>query len=177
MKKKIIQKLITILVIIICGVGIVHVNNNYYAIWNSNKIHVWTGKSYDPHLVKIQFGISAFTMTEENDLQLFDKNNRFQTIFESGENKAKINNEYGENDFLLTYDNKYYLTFRHFKVNCNPQHTYLFSFYWNNDGLYASVKIKGEFPMELKHRMIPIESAADYHYSVLKDSLSETYHI
>jgi hypothetical protein len=130
-------------------------------------VSVYTGKSYNPDKVKIQFGESACIIIKENDSDLFKSNSRFYTVYENGNPQRPIENMYGENDFLLTYDNSYYLSFRHIKTNCNPQHDYRFGFYWKEDGLTAKIKIEGAFPLEFEHRMIPIDSASYYDHNEL----------
>ena len=60
----------------------------------------------------------------------------------------------GENDFILTYDKKYFLKFRHFKFNRRHQHSYDFYFYKKGEKVFVDVEIDGaddmEFTKELK---------------------------
>lgn len=165
-KARILLLILSILVVSV-WIGLVYVNNNYYPIWNGNNIRVWTGKSYNPDKVKIEFGVSATSINRKNDQELFEHRDAYKVVYENGEEQAAIINDYGENDFLLTYDNKYYLTFRHFKLNWKAQHNYSFGIYWDKRELYASVKIAGDYAMQFKHRMIPIDSASFYYCNVL----------
>ncbi|XOV69287.1 MAG: hypothetical protein ACFHU9_08885 [Fluviicola sp.] len=167
MKKKIRNSILILAFIGAILVGLIYVNNNYYPIWNSNTIQVSTGKSYTVEKVKIEFGIGAGSINRKNDQALFKKNNGYKIVYENGRVQSNIDNEYGENDFLLTYNDNYYLTFRHFKFNRKAQHDYSFTFLWNEGGLCARVKIDGDYPMKFERRMIPIDSASFYRCNVL----------
>jgi len=48
------------------------------------------------------------------------------TVYADGERDESIDNEYGEYEFTVTYDNKYYITLRHFRENWHDQYRYSF---------------------------------------------------
>ena len=81
--------------------------------------------------IKIEFGNSVINISRGTDTDLFVNRERYTVLYD-GRVKGKIINDYGENDFLVTYDNKYYLSFRQFKFNANHQHDYYFRFFQNN---------------------------------------------
>jgi hypothetical protein len=59
-----------------------------------------------------------------------------------------LKTDYGENDFLITYDDKYYFQFRHFIFNSNNQHSYDFYTVQRQDSIYVEAYIQGEGKMQ-----------------------------
>ena len=55
-----------------------------------------------------------------------------------------IPNEYGENDWVITYKGQQKCQFRHFKKNRRYTHKYKFVFYENQDTLYCDIDIRGK---------------------------------
>ena len=78
-----------------------------------------------------------------SDIGTIPNREKYSVLAFDGEVKNEIPNEYGENDFLITYDNKYYLTFRHFKTNWKHQHDYNFRFYSKDNKIFLQADIKG----------------------------------
>ena len=54
-----------------------------------------------------------------------------------------IPNEYGENDWIITYKGQLQCLFRHFKTNKKYTHEYKFTFYEKRDTLYCDIDIRG----------------------------------
>lgn len=140
--------------------GLFFINKHYFIIWNANKVTVIAQPPLDSKKVKIEFGISVNTINRANDLDLFKNRSKYIVIY-NGQNLTEIDNEYGENDFLITYDDLYYLAFRHFKLHNRSQHDYLFKFSKKNGVVAVEVIIKGRDQMTFKMNMIPINKSKD----------------
>lgn len=174
MKKR--QKIVIILTILTLLVawGIFYINKHYYVIWNANTTEVKTVNKLDPTRVKIFFGISVNTINRINDEFVFTDMDKYLTIYD-GREKNKIFNEYGENDFLVTYDDKLYLTFRHFKLHHRAQHDYHFNFIKMKNNIILEVNIEGQDKMKFRHKMIPIANAKFYRTNVPVDKAGTVY--
>ncbi|EMM4086231.1 hypothetical protein WAC87_004262 [Shigella flexneri] len=122
-------------------------NKNFLLLWNSNNINVDVKDSISKEKIKIEFGISVNTINRETDAELFADRDKYIVLFD-GNLKNKMINEYGENDFLITYDERCYLSFRQFKTNRRHQHDYYFDFFNNNGDIFVTVEIKGENPLK-----------------------------
>lgn len=150
------KKIVIILFILTSGtIGLVCLNKNLLMIWNANEIVVNVGPELSKEQVKIEHGISVHNRNRANDLALFENRAKYAIVFD-GEPKRKIENEYGENDFLITYNN-YYLSFRHFKLNRRHQHTYRFDIKKGKDQPIVSVKIEGKDGMSFSREMINLK--------------------
>lgn len=89
------KKIVIILFILTSGtIGLVCLNKNLLMIWNANEIVVNVGPELSKEQVKIEHGISVHNSNRA----------KYATVFD-GEPKRKIENEYGENDFLISYNN------------------------------------------------------------------------
>ncbi|MFN6083902.1 MAG: hypothetical protein ACK476_03110 [Fluviicola sp.] len=154
--------------------GLFYINKHYYVIWNANTTEVKTDKKLDPSKVKIFFGISANTINRINDELVFSDMDKYLTIY-NGREENKIFNEYGENDFLITYDDRFYLTFRHFKLHHRAQHNYLFNFIKMDNSVILEVKIEGQDKMKFRHKMIPITDAKSFRTNVPVDEAGTVY--
>ena len=110
--KKIMLFLFTV---ILCLTGLYSCNKNFLLFWNANNIYVSTRNNIDKDKVKIEFGVSVNTINRETDAELFADRDKYSVLFE-GNLKNKMVNGYGENDFLITYDERCYLSFRQFKT-------------------------------------------------------------
>ena len=169
------QKTLIILTILaLLGVwGMFYINKHYYVIWNSNILEVETDNQLDPSKVKVYFGISVNTINRINDEFVFADLDKYVTIYD-GQEVNRIFNEYGENDFLVTYD-KFYLTFRHFKLNRRAQHDYHFNFIKMGNSVILEVNIEGQDKMKFRHKMIPITDAKSYRTNVSVDRAGTVY--
>jgi hypothetical protein len=112
-------------------------------MWNNNSQEVKASSSIDIKKVKIEFGNGTHSINRPKDKVLFKNRSKYSVLYDGITWKDLIPNEYGENDFLITYDEKYYLQLRHFKTNCNHQHDYSFHLFRSNDKVFVNIKIVG----------------------------------
>lgn len=169
----------TFIILSIVGIGIfglLYLNKNLLLIWNFNQIEVSVENELSRNKVKIEHGISVNTINRANDLDLF-KDREKNTIAFDGRPKSKIKNAYGENDFLITYDDKYYLSFRQFKFNRRHQHNYKFNFEKSEDNPILKVDIDGKDGMNFTRKMIKIEDAEKYVCNTPIDSAGTIYNM
>jgi hypothetical protein len=144
--------------LLIGGLGFWKINKDYYAIWDNNTINVTADSSLTTDKVKIEFGISVNTINRPSDSLLFVNREKYIVLFD-GESKESMINDYGENDFLITYNNKYYFSFRQFKFNRSHQHNYNFHFYQKNDTIFIQADIRGKDDMKFERSMNLISMA------------------
>ncbi|PKB15199.1 hypothetical protein [Flavobacterium sp. 5] len=111
------------LIIISCLVSLI------FAFFNLNKIikiidftsiNVQTENGIDAEKVKIYQ--SFYSINRKNDSELFE-NKHAKLVFEGNDN-GKIKTEYGENCFLVIYENKYYFQFTQICTNDNDYKKY-----------------------------------------------------
>lgn len=88
-----------------------------------------------------------------------------------------MTNGYGENDFLVTYDDTYYLSFRQFKSNRRHQHDYNFHFFEEGDKIILQVSIEGQDAMTFERSMLEISPADQYRCNVPIDSAGVIYNM
>jgi len=134
MKKNIIKS--TTLLLVVYSLWLL--NRDFLMWWDTTSLNVYTDKQLFASKVKIEFVSGS------------------KAILYDGEEKHSVPQEYGENDFILTYDKKYFLKFRHFKFNRKHQHSYDFYFYKKGENIFIDVDIEGandmEFTKELKKK-------------------------
>ena len=164
------------MVLVLGGLGLRKMNKDFLLLWNCNSIRVTADKPLSTDKVKIEFGIGVNSFDRKNDSNLFVKNEKYNVLFD-GELKNKMINEYGENDFLITYDNKYYFSFRQFKFNRRHQHDYNFHFYQKEKKIFVQVEIEGEDAMEFERPMLEISLASKYRCNVPVDSAGVIYNM
>jgi hypothetical protein len=164
-----------ILILLMVGFGLKKAND-IFSIFSSNSINVTAENPVKKEKVKIEFGISVNTINRVNDSDLFRNRSKYIVLFD-GEEKDEMVNEYGENDFLVTYDNKYYISFRQFKFNQNNKHDYSFHLFQKDNRLYISVKISGKDNMEFTRPMNEIRSAVLLKCNVPIDSAGYIYNM
>ncbi len=150
------KTLILIIILVVSIMGFLKLNNDLLMLWNTNKVNVRIEKPLSLSKVKIEFGIGVNTINRRNDLDLFSNRNKY-TIIYNGQNQNQIFNGYGENDFLITYNNEYYLSFRQFKFNKRHQHKYNFKFYKKENKIFLKVKIEGKDRMNFDRKMLKIK--------------------
>lgn len=81
--------------------------------------------------------------------------NRIRVIY-NGRKSKRIKTDYGENDFLINYENKYYYKFRHFIENNNFQHDYYFRLSKREEKIYVDVHIEGPNKLNFIEPLIPM---------------------
>lgn len=151
------------------GLGLWKLNKDFLLLWDSNNVNVTTESPLTIDKVKIEYGISVNTFNRLTDSDLFKKREKYIILFE-GESKGNMINDYGENDFLITYDNEYYFSFRQFKLSSRHQHDYNFHFYQKDGKIFLQVDIKGRDAVKFKEPMINIRLADKYSCNVPIDS-------
>jgi hypothetical protein len=149
-------------------------NKDFLLLWNSNTINVTTEKPLNKEKVKIEYGFNSISRKSDKEMFMARKS---KTILYDGERKAKLENEYGENDFLVIYDNKYYLSFRQFKFNRRHQHSYNFYLTNKNNKMILQTEIKGQNGMKFEREMIEVEKADKYLCNEPIDSAGTIYNM
>lgn len=162
------------IILLIGSYGLWKSNKDFLLLWNSNTINVTTENPLNNDKVKIEYGFNS--INRESDKEMF-MGRKAKTILYDGKVKAKLENEYGENDFLITYDNKYYFSFRQFKFNRRHQHTYNFNLKNKNNKMYLRAEIKGQDGMKFEREMIDIEKADKYLCNVPINSAGTIYNM
>ncbi len=160
--KKRITLILGLLTFVFVGRGIWKINKNHYALWDSNSINVTADTPLSSEKVTIEFGIGVNTINRKTDEDLFKQREKYRILYNNGRRKENMLNDYGENDFLITYDNKYYFSFRQFKFNRNHQHDYNFHFFLKGNKLFVQVDIKGRDAMKFERAMLDIGLADKY---------------
>tara|TARA_Y100001954_G_C15405004_1_gene404584 strand:+ start:62 stop:520 length:459 start_codon:yes stop_codon:yes gene_type:complete len=94
--------------------------------------------------VEVKYGNVSFSDT---DKIIYENLSKGKLVF-NGIYSTWIPYNYGENDFLITYDDKYYGFFRHFKHNIFETHSYSLELFQNNDTIKCKVLIEGPDKME-----------------------------
>ena len=91
------------------------------------------------------------------------------TVYEKG-TISQVPNNYGENDFLVTYKDSLYVHFRQFKTNRQNQHTYHFSFTKEKSSYFVAIDITGKNNLATKLKLIPIHQAFNFNNSKLRNN-------
>lgn len=163
-----------LLITVAVGLGLRKCNKDFLLLWNSNSINVTTESPLIQDKVKIEFGICANSINRKDDAELFLKRENYIILFD-GETKDEMINDYGENDFLITYDNKYYFSFRQFKFNRRHQHDYNFHFYQKDGRIFIRADIKGQDAMRFERTMLDVGVAHKYRCNVPVDHAGVIY--
>ncbi len=118
--------------------GLKWLNKDFLLWWNVNEIIVKVDKPLTREKVKITVKYPSLSSQ--------------QILFDT-DNKETLSNKYGENDFIITYNNEFKATFRHFKFNRRHQHRYHFHLAKITQGILLGVRIDGvdkkEFQIEM----------------------------
>ena len=125
-----------------------------------NSIMVKVDDNLNIDLVKIQYGF--YSGNEKSDKKLVD-NGLGQTVFENNKSNY-FNTICGENDFLVTYSDEYYVKVRHFIPNnftdgIPDKHNYNFKILNNTDGLLLILEIIGPDGETIKKDFSKIKDA------------------
>jgi hypothetical protein len=155
LKKRTIILSLTPVIVLICGWGLIKLNKDYTIFWDANYVTVTADTPLTTDNIKIKFGVSLNGCIRRH-LGLSDC--RYTVVYDNGL-RDKIPNEYGENDYLLTYADEYHLPFRHFKTYRRSQHNYKFHFSQENNEIYAKVIIDGQEGFEFEKPLIRMDLA------------------
>ena len=144
-----------IAIVLICGVVIYSFTQK-----TNNKIAVEVSKGLDLELVKIQYGF--YSGNNVNDKSLVE-NGLKKIVFKNGKSSG-FETICGENDFLITYGNEYYIKVRHFIPNnftdgLPEPHEYQFKLKKTSDGIELLLDVKGLDGMAITKRMARIDEA------------------
>jgi len=131
-------------------------------------------KKLDAQKVKIQKG--HWTINRNNDKIIFESSSDNEIVYNNG-NDSKINSNYGENDFLVIYDDKYYYQFRHFIFNRRHYHDYHFQFSEISGEFKLNVKINGADGMELNRNMNLISNSEEMKTNVPTKKAGTVYNM
>jgi hypothetical protein len=133
------KKWLLILSIILISTFLLFKINQRIKIIELTSINVETENQIYVEKVKIYQGY--YTINRENDAEIF--NDKFAKIVFDGKANGKIKTDYGENDFLVIYDNKYYIQFRQICTNHNDYYQYNLKLYKKSSEIYLSADIDG----------------------------------
>jgi len=111
---------------------------------SKNEIIVTVDNNLDIDKVKIELGF--YSANSGNDFNL-TKNGLMEVVYEK--TSRPFETICAENDFYLTYDNKYYTIFRHFIPNdfrdgIPKPHKYCFDLKKENENIFVKLKIIGQ---------------------------------
>ena len=143
------------LLVAISWIAIWRINKHFRLFWNSNTITVSCYKPLSCDRVKIGWAdermmhnISSKTSPTKsisNYLLIFDK----KVV-------GPIGNEYGPNDFFITYGDSLCCEVHHLKLNRHNQHDYKFEFYYIGGRVLVKGSIEGEYEMKFDEVLNPI---------------------
>ena len=141
--------------------------NRHFKLIDLSVVHVTTSGQLSTAKVRIQRGI--YSIERKNDQELFANGQHNRTVY-NGFQTGLLKTDYGENDFLITYDDKYYFQFRHFIFNGRDQHSYNFYLYQQHDIIYVQANINGPDTMKFIKPMHLISDAKYLRCNVPIDS-------
>jgi len=155
-----------LLILVLSGLAyyyLIVVNGDILRLDNGNTVKVTTDKNLINDKVKIEFGLSVNKIDRKNDVDLFTNKLKYTTVYNGGSSR-KIKTDFGENDFLITYDDKYYLSFRQFiesdfSGGYPVDNYYSFYFFLKDKQLNVKVDITGDSPMTFERPMNLISNA------------------
>ncbi len=158
MKKNAFRLFFLFLVLVFSVLSLNYINKNIFRIWNATSVKVAASPALDRSKIKVEFG--SFTINRKDDSELFTA--KSVLLYDRGRAIKRPETDHGENDFLVTYDNRYYLSFRHFITNCNRQHNYYFYLYEEGGDVRLKVRIAGKDKMFFERPMQKISRAKEY---------------
>ena len=169
------RKLVIVLIIIVtAGMTGFYLFNRQLKLVDLSTISVSTENDLSKGKVIIKRGF--YSINRKNDQELFSKDNNHRIVYDGMQN-GLLKTDYGENDFLITYDDKYYFQFRHFIFNSNNQHSYDFTIFKQQDTIYVKADIQGEDNMQFERPMHRISDAKLLRCNVPIDSSKVIYNM
>lgn len=143
-----------------------------YFGYNSNRLIVSVESPLKQEELTIETGF--FTINRESDKELFEKKNG---IIFKGKEISRIENDYGENDFLIKYADSCYFQFRHFKTNNKQRDTYNFRIYLKDKQIFIHALIDGTDPMKFERGFNSINKADSLICNVQKKDAGYVYNM
>jgi hypothetical protein len=123
---------------------------------------------------KVRISKGLYSIGRKNDKKLFRSP---ATLIFDGKSCYDTAYEYGENDFLITYDEEYYYQFRQFKFSNRPKHHYHFTLSPSTEGMLLRVNIEGEDAMQFERLMNRISDAEKLRCNVPKEKAGVMYNM
>jgi hypothetical protein len=123
--------------IVLIGVFIAFFTLKSYFGFNDNSLSVRVDSNLNLSKVKIYKGFFPF------DTLKVDKVKELHQLIFNGKQLEKIQSDYGENDFIILYNDRYYCKVRHNKTNNRQADTYSFKLFKNKDDLKLVLDITG----------------------------------
>lgn len=144
------KKVIIIGVILaLCAYILFFIQKEIVVLWNTNTVAIQVEAPLQKNKVRVEYAMSTRFYKDEIN---FSKNTDYVLVFDGMDTKS-IPNNYGENDFVITYKNQYYTPIRHFKTNWRHQHDYIFYLYKKEGTLYIRITIEGVDDMNFETKM------------------------
>lgn len=105
-----------------------------------NNITIANSPQFSNNKTKVYYGNVSMNNSDSMNIALLSNS---QKIY-NGYFSTWIPYNYGENDFLITYDNTHYGIFRHFKFNWYESYTYDITIFEKDGIVKCIVTIKGK---------------------------------
>lgn len=166
-------KIYIVLIILIGAIIYGYKKSVDFGMINANKIRINVSDNLDFDKVKIVQGL--FTINRKTDKEMFFDWRKDDIIVNNGKVR-RPKTEYGENDFLVIYDNRLYFEFRHFKFDDIQDNVYSFGFQQTDSGLLLHVKIDPK-QLEFTKRMNLINDADNLRTNCPIDSSKVIYNM
>jgi hypothetical protein len=130
------MKQLRIVIIVVCCLvmfyPLVKIGVSHFT--NQNSLEITASSDINIQNVKVELSIWGSDVV---DKEIFKNNTT-----------SRIPEEYGENDWYLSYKNNHG-AFRHFKTNNRADHDYDFHFYRENDIIKCRIEIDGHNPQSM----------------------------
>lgn len=143
------KRLVLIFCVLAISVFLLFKFNQRIKLVELTSINVETENQIDVEKVIVYQGY--YTINRKSDVEMFG--NKYDEVVFDGNATGKIKTDYGENDFLVTYDNKYYFQFRQICTNDNDYYKYNLKILKKANKIYLNADIDGgmkfERPMNL----------------------------
>ena len=144
------QKMVFLFCILAISVFLLFKFNERIKIIELTSINVETENQLDIEKVIVYQGY--YTINRKSDAEMFG--NKYHEVVFNGNGTGKIKTEYGENDFLVTYDNKYYFQFRQICTNDNDYYKYNLKILKKANKIYLKADIDGGMKFERQMNLI-----------------------
>ena len=161
-------------IIVIAGLIAFYIFNRYFKLLDLSPLYVSTDGNLSHNKVRIKRGF--YSINRESDQELFSKDNADWTVYNNIQ-VGLLKTDYGENDFLITYDDKYYFQYRNFILNSNDQYSYHFFLFKQQDTLYVKADIRGKKVVQFTRPMHLVSEAKLFRCNVPIDSSRVIYNV
>lgn len=157
--------------LLVFGIGLYFMNLQF-GIFGSDNYDFSTSNGL--RIEKLELKHGSMTINRTSDLVLFET--EYDVLFD-GTTYYNKEIEYGENDFLIIYDETYYYQFRQFKFHHRANHDYNFNVSKSDTGLYVNILIEGIDGMNFTREMNLISSAENLKCNVPADKAGHVYNM